>query len=626
MPSQRPLEQPSNGHTSISSWLVARRNKVKNKLNIMSMRWRILLLGTLIVVGMIISQIFYFFFVTVHYFEQEIDQENKSIAENIQYEIDTYIRQIIGELTNIYARADLLERIKNDELDYKDRNAAHEIILNTSLTSDNAAIYIYNNKDQLVSGYRKNSSYKYPFSSDIYDEPGNQATKQIIRKSSGRVLLLGYNDDKKENYIRIVLKLYQDGGKERIGYIVCDMNKSRLTRIAERYEFKDQQSMWLESSDGISTSLIRNDKDPSAEDKASETDYYTESSGSEYGYKVAFVYPAFYMEPQFQTLLASLIFMSIFIIVLWGSIIIISSKKMTNQLSSMIASLKKIEKGDMNVRIENIWDNEFGRIGKHINRMMDQIQKHIYEEYQLKMSLNEAKYYALQAQINPHFLFNTLGTMAGIAEVQDCGLVKNMCEALSDIFRYNIMGNIDKQFVRLAEEIDHIKNYMYIVNIRRGGDIHLDIHVEEQYLDRQIPKLSLQPLVENSVEHGLKNKRGEKFISISAWQDENYFYLETADNGTGFEEGAVLEYKKEEKHLSIGLKNIEDRIHYLYGHEYGLEVKNPNAGVMVSESCGSGQMDLSACPPGSLPAGIIGQDMTKVLMKLPVSAEERKNK
>lgn len=173
----------------------------------------------------------------------------------------------------------------------------------------------------------KNSSYKYPFSSDIYDEPGNQATKQIIRKSSGRVLLLGYNDDKKENYIRIVLKLYQDGGKERIGYIVCDMNKSRLTRIAERYEFKDQQSMWLESSDGISTSLIRNDKDPSAEDKAQETDYYTESSGSEYGYKVAFVYPAFYMEPQFQTLLASLIFMSIFIIVLWGSIIIISSKK-----------------------------------------------------------------------------------------------------------------------------------------------------------------------------------------------------------------------------------------------------------------------------------------------------------
>ncbi len=209
------------------------------------------------------------------------------------------------------------------------------------------------------------------------------------------------------------------------------------------------------------------------------------------------------------------------------------------------------------------------------------------------MSLNEAKYYALQAQINPHFLFNTLGTMAGIADVQDCGLVKNMCEALSDIFRYNIMGNIDKQFVRLEEEISHIKNYMYIVNIRRGGDIQLDIHVEEKYLDQQIPKLSLQPLVENSVEHGMKNKRGEKFISISAWQEENCFYLETADNGTGFEEGAVLEYKKEEKHLSIGLKNIEDRIRYLYGQEYGLEISRT--------------------------------DMTRVLLKLPVSVEERKN-
>ena len=560
----------------------------------MSMRWRILLLGTLIVVGMIITQIFYFFFVTVHYFEQEIDQENKSIAENIQYEIDTYISQIIGELTNIYDRADLLERIKNDELDYKDRNAAHEIILSTSLTSENAAAYIYNNKDQLVSGYRKNTSYKYPFSSDIYNEPEGRTTKQIIRESSGRVLLLGYNDDKKENYIRIVLNLYQDGGKEKIGYIVCDMNKSEFTRIAERYEFKDQQSMWLESSDGLSTYLIRDQEDPDQGNNSSGKDYYTESSGSEYGYKVAFVYPAFYMEPQFRTLLTSLIFMNLFIIIVWGSVIIISSKKMTTQLSNMIASLKEIEKGNMDVRIRNLWDNEFGRIGKHINRMMDQIQKHIYEEYQLKMSLNEAKYYALQAQINPHFLFNTLGTMAGIAEVQDCGLVKNMCEALSDIFRYNIMGNIDKQFVLLEEEIHHIKNYMYIVNIRRGGDIRLDIHIEEPYLSRQIPKLSLQPLVENSVEHGLKNKRGEKLISISAWMAEDGFYLETADNGTGFEGSSILDYKKEEKHLSIGLKNIEDRIHYLYGQEYGLTISR--------------------------------NGLTKVLLKLPVSAEERKNK
>src|SRR5699024_3985938 len=100
--------------------------KVKRKLNAMSMRWRIHLLGTLIVVGIIVSQIFYFLFGTVRYFEREINQENENIAENIQYEIDTYIGQIIESLTNIYDRADLLERIKNNEIDYKDRNAAHE--------------------------------------------------------------------------------------------------------------------------------------------------------------------------------------------------------------------------------------------------------------------------------------------------------------------------------------------------------------------------------------------------------------------------------------------------------------------------------------------------------------------
>lgn len=547
--------------------------KVKRKLNAMSMRWRILLLGTLIVVGMIVSQIFYFFFVTVRYFEREINQENENIAENIQYEIDTYIGQIIEALTNIYDRADLLERIKNNEIDYKDRNAAHEIILNSSISSDNAATYIYNNSNQLVSGYRKNSSYKYPFSTDIYDEPGSEQIKKTIEESPSRVLLLGYEDDRKEKYIRIVLKLYQDGGKEKIGYIVCDMNKSDFAKIAERYEFKDRQNMWLEAADGNTVWLIKSGDDFLAEGEIPENEYYTESSGSAYGYKVVFAYPTFYKENQFQRLLINLILMSIFIILLWGSIIVISSKKMTNQLSGIINALKRIENGDMDVRIERIYDNEIGRIGKHINRMMNQIQKHIYEEYQLKMSLNEAKYYALQAQINPHFLFNTLGTMAGIAQVQDCTLVKNMCEALSDIFRYNIMGNIEKQFVLLEEELQHIENYMYIVNIRRGGDIHLEIHVEEKYRKKQIPKLSLQPLVENSVEHGLKNKRGEKSIFITAWQEENNFCLEIADNGLGFEETAISRQVKEEKHLSIGIKNIEDRIHYLYGQGYGLEIR-----------------------------------------------------
>ncbi len=547
--------------------------KVKRKLNAMSMRWRILLLGTLIVVGMIVSQIFYFFFVTVRYFEREINQENENIAENIQYEIDTYIGQIIEALTNIYDRADLLERIKNNEIDYKDRNAAHEIILNSSISSDNAATYIYNNSNQLVSGYRKNSSYKYPFSTDIYDEPGSEQIKETIEESRSRVLLFGYEDDRKEKYIRIVLKLYQDGGKEKIGYIVCDMNKSDFAKIAERYEFKDRQNMWLEAADGNTVWLIKSGDDFLAEGEIPENEYYTESSGSAYGYKVVFAYPTFYKENQFQRLLINLILMSIFIILLWGSIIVISSKKMTNQLSGIINALKRIENGDMDVRIERIYDNEIGRIGKHINRMMNQIQKHIYEEYQLKMSLNEAKYYALQAQINPHFLFNTLGTMAGIAQVQDCTLVKNMCEALSDIFRYNIMGNIEKQFVLLEEELQHIENYMYIVNIRRGGDIHLEIHVEEKYRKKQIPKLSLQPLVENSVEHGLKNKRGEKSIFITAWQEENNFCLETADNGLGFEETAISRQVKEEKHLSIGIKNIEDRIHYLYGQGYGLEIR-----------------------------------------------------
>ena len=268
--------------------------------------------------------------------------------------------------------------------------------------------------------------------------------------------------------------------------------------------------------------------------------------------------------------------MIVFLVSLWGGVLVVTSKKMTQQLTLMMQTIKQVEAGDMHIRFSNLYNDELGKLGDQFNHMMDEIENYIYREYQSKIILNDAKYYALQAQINPHFLFNTLNTMASIAAVENCDIVKNMCETLSDIFRYNIAGNMDKKFVTFEEEMTHIKNYLYIVKMRTMDEINFYDRIPQGMEKLEIPKLSLQPLIENSVNHGLKNKRGKKCIWIEAQEDETSLYVSVIDNGIGADVSELNKYlyidmdESTEEHTSIGLRNINERIHLLFGMEYGL--------------------------------------------------------
>ncbi len=168
-----------------------------------------------------------------------------------------------------------------------------------------------------------------------------------------------------------------------------------------------------------------------------------------------------------------------------------------------------------------------------MNEMLDQIDKLNYREYSSKILLNQARYKALQAQVNPHFLYNTLNTMGAIAKTKNCPELSTMCRALSNIFRYSL--GMKEMQVALEEEIRHVKNYMYIMRIRLQNEIDFQIEVEEQLLLEKIPKMSLQPLIENSILHGLKNKEGDKKIILWGGPREDHVVITVYDNGTGMD-------------------------------------------------------------------------------------------
>jgi sensor histidine kinase YesM len=168
--------------------------------------------------------------------------------------------------------------------------------------------------------------------------------------------------------------------------------------------------------------------------------------------------------------------------------------------------------------------------------------------------------------------------MSGIAASQNCKQVSLLCNALSNVFRYSI--DMKDPLSTIDKEILHIKNYMYIMNTRTKNSIELEIQLMQDLMNIKIPRLTLQPIVENSVNHGLKNKRGIKKIYIKAVWENDDVILTITDNGVGMDTERIqgqLSVDPERTlglKSSIGLSNIHSRIYMLFGPSYGVSLSS----------------------------------------------------
>lgn len=210
--------------------------------------------------------------------------------------------------------------------------------------------------------------------------------------------------------------------------------------------------------------------------------------------------------------------------------------------------------------------------------------KELERIYARKMLNKQAEIDALQSQINPHFLYNTLDSIRGKALMQDSEEIAEMTEALSTFFRYSISNR--NNTVTLEEELENIQNYLKIQMFRFDNRFRLNIiDIDQKVLEKcKLPKLTLQPIIENTILHGIERKLGSSTITISATKTEKRFILTISDNGCGMseetllslqakmrgEDNSSLEYSS--KRTGIALPNVNRRIKLLFGEEYGLKV------------------------------------------------------
>lgn len=249
-------------------------------------------------------------------------------------------------------------------------------------------------------------------------------------------------------------------------------------------------------------------------------------------------------------------------------------------LTGVVKPLKKLEKymvqvnpDNMDQRMEILTDDEIGHLSMKFNQMMDRIRN--LKEQVIEEQEDKRKYelQALQAQINPHFLYNTLDSIIWMAETNDSNIVA-MTEALAKLFRISL--NKGNEEISLERELEHVKNYLIIQSMRYADKFTFEIRVEPEVEKCRIIKLILQPIVENCIYHGIKKKRGSGHIIIRAFHSEPNLILQVKDDGCGMSRETcekMLSYEIEQENISgsgIGVKNVNERIQLRFGKEYGL--------------------------------------------------------
>ncbi len=261
------------------------------------------------------------------------------------------------------------------------------------------------------------------------------------------------------------------------------------------------------------------------------------------------------------------------------------STSTVNRVILLTKKMKKVEEGDLDVSIVSKGRDEIGKLMDSFNYMVKRIHQLVEEQYQSGQEIKNAELKALQAQINPHFLYNTLELINWKAIENDVPDIVLITQSLAKFYKLSL--NKGRDIVTIQDEINHIISYVKIQNLRFDNRINLILDVDEKFYRYSILKLVLQPLVENSMFHGILENRNESegIIKITCRFEEDTIVIAVEDNGVGMSkekaDGILTSEGTDEIH-GYGIGNIDRRLKLYYGQQYGLTFHcSPNQGTLV---------------------------------------------
>ncbi|MFD0713538.1 sensor histidine kinase [Paenibacillus sp. GCM10027626] len=276
-------------------------------------------------------------------------------------------------------------------------------------------------------------------------------------------------------------------------------------------------------------------------------------------------------------------------VVIASALVALTTKRLLLPLRTLVRGMKRVEDGNLHARIEVRTKDELALIGQRFNSMLDHIDTLIKEGYEKQLREREAELTSLQAQLNPHFLYNTLDLLHSRMYMRDDRETAELVINLSELLRYALEPATTETVLR--DELAQIGNYLSLQQARSADHLEIAVQADEGVLDCPIVRLLLQPLVENVFVHAFRDQAGLKRLLLAAYRSEDFLIIEIQDNGCGLPYERLrettagrqsLDQGKGRRRQSLGLRNVIRRIELMYGAPYRLEMESrPRAGTTM---------------------------------------------
>lgn len=540
-----------------------------------------MMVTSLIPAGIVAAILFVVVSQTIH---NEVSVTTNRTAVDIQEKISEYFQNLGNGVYNIYYNTKLLNALQTGKQTPPDHSYDYDTsrdidqffvsLYNYSKIKDILGIYLFDQKGDLFHYFSPSSRY---ISKTQYID--NYPQDSAIEGPEPRVQVL-----QSRMYAEDIMHYAQPilfHGETRVGLVGIDLKLQPFRNLVEKYNlFPGSKIILTDGSDRIIYHTDLNQVGTLYSDEAKKDQRIITKPIDAFGWKLIYIYQINPRTLMIRSAALAVMIVS-FILVLLLSYTL--SRSITRPIQTLARVMKQLEVGNFNIRADIRGQDEIQLLGNHFNRMAQKIQQLIEEEYQSQIVRKEAELRALQVQINPHFLYNTLQTMGSIASLRSAPEIKVMCKALGNMFRYSI--RMKNEWVPVKEELLHVRNYLIIIGKRYEGMLRIRLQVKEDAYTYLIPKLIFQPVVENCIEHGLiPSDRTRKLLKLSVKPDpgKGELTVEILDNGAGIPADrldalcsalqASGSYPALKKDDSIGLLNVQARIQMLCGTSYGLTI------------------------------------------------------
>ncbi|NMA74422.1 MAG: sensor histidine kinase [Bacteroidales bacterium] len=546
--------------------------------------------------------------------QTSIHDKAEHYSTQLMLELSDSIKRVFLSLENTAIDISYSEIIQNYLLDYSGmsiaqrRNSRNDIrmsiALKTSLIREITDVYIYlpDGEREVLYGedgykFSLKENYEDEFVHSIFDAGG----KTVIRSYSGEHQLDNIRrqqDTEKgiENCLLIGRLVRELDSGDILGVIILRINEQILSKRLNNIDLgRDAQIVVTDSSDRIVSSTNLMTFPISNILKKGLTIAQTHSINTEpglryqsdehmvlqnnidgLGWSVICLIPYSFLDNEtymnFRNML--ILLCCICVIMVFG--IGVFSRRISKPLTELVDAMNLVKAGDLNAEVKNESRDEIGQVTRNFNGMLAQIRKLVENVKNKEKEKRKAELAALQAQINPHFLSNTLNTVRCLAHNQKAENIENLLISLIELLHVSMDTRED--FIPISKEISYVRSYMEIMSYRDYGNFNIICEVQPELEDSLVPKLILQPLVENSLIHGLKDKKIGGQIIIRVTGDKSNIFISVTDNGQGIPPDVLPTIIQSEKmheevaYTGIGLSNVDSRIKMLFGSEYGLYV------------------------------------------------------